>query len=108
MQTMSIQALHTIFGIATLAGPAKRQTGASTAINLLMVASRRSSSPSEMLIEVKRPGNSIVLRSHSELRPKQVALPDDVVAAVAEGRAVLFLGSGASRGAKNGSGEKFR
>jgi tetratricopeptide (TPR) repeat protein len=36
-----------------------------------------------------------------------MALPDDLIAAVAEGRAVLFLGSGASRGAKNSTGEEI-
>lgn len=36
-----------------------------------------------------------------------MALPTDLVAAVSEGRAVLFLGAGASRGAKNGSGDEI-
>src|SRR5262245_60038882 len=34
-----------------------------------------------------------------------MALPDDLIAAGVEGRAVLFLGAGASRGARNGKGE---
>jgi SIR2-like domain len=34
-------------------------------------------------------------------------LPNDLIAAVIEGRAVLFLGAGASRGAKNGAGDEI-
>lgn len=36
-----------------------------------------------------------------------MALSNNLVSAVAEGRAVLFLGAGASRGAKNGAGEEI-
>lgn len=36
-----------------------------------------------------------------------MALPNDLVTATAEGRAILFLGSGASRGAKNSSGDEI-
>jgi hypothetical protein len=36
-----------------------------------------------------------------------MALPADLIASVAEGRAVLFLGAGASRGAKNSRGEEI-
>ncbi len=36
-----------------------------------------------------------------------MALPDDLIAAVAEGRAGLFLGAGASRGAKDNRGKEI-
>lgn len=53
--------LWTIFGIASLAGPAKGRTGALNAVRRFVVAVRSSSSSSEILIEVNRPGDSSAL-----------------------------------------------
>jgi hypothetical protein len=56
------------------------------------------------------PPTRIKGRVYQAIQPQikqKMALPDDLVAAVAEGRAVLFLGSGASRGAKNKSGQEI-